>query len=117
MYSEVVKYFRKHNHLTQEELASKLNIKRHTVCDWESGRTEPSIYFLKLIAETFNITVDYLVGLDNTDANLDHVILQKFHAHNELEHELLQQVVELTPFQQERLKNIIVSLKEFNRGE
>ena len=39
MYSEVVRYFRKHNHLTQDELADKLNVKRHTICDWESGRT------------------------------------------------------------------------------
>jgi len=117
MYSEVVRYFRKHNHLTQDELADKLNVKRHTICDWESGRTEPNIYFLKLVAETFNITVDYLIGLDNSDTNLDHVILKKFHAKSELEHELLQQTAELTPYQQERLKGIIIALKEFNRGE
>lgn len=117
MYSEVVKFFRKHHHLTQDELASKLNVRRHTICDWESGRTEPNIYFLKLIAETFNITVDYLVGLDNTNTTLDHTVLKKFHAKNELEHSLLTQVTELNAHQQEKLKSIVIALKEFNRGE
>lgn len=117
MYSEIVKYFRKYNHLTQEELAEQLNVKRHTICDWESGRTEPSITFLKVIADTFNITVDYLLGLDNSDTCLDHVVLKKFHVKNELEHSILSQVTTLTTSQQEKLRNILTSLKDFNRGE
>ena len=117
MYSEIVKYFRKYNRLTQEELANQLNVKRHTICDWESGRTEPSITFLKVIAETFDITVDYLLGLDNTNTCLDHIVLKKFQVKNELQHSLLSQVTKLTPQQQQNLKNILSSLKDFNRGE
>ena len=90
MYSEIVKYFRKYNHLTQEELAERLNV---------------------------NITVDYLLGLDNSDTCLDHVVLKKFHVKNELEHSILSQVTTLTTSQQEKLRNILTSLKDFNRGE
>ena len=117
MYSEVVRYFRKKNHLTQEELASKLNVKRHTICDWESGRTEPNVTYLKLLAETFNITVDYLVGLDNSNTNLDHVVLTKYQPKNELEHEILTQVTDLNQNQKEKLCSIISALKDFNKGE
>ena len=117
MYSEVIKYFRKYHHLTQEELANKLNVRRHTICDWESGRTEPNITYLKLVAETFNITVDYPIGLDNTDTQSDHIVLSKFKARNELEHQLLSEIKELNPNQQQNLKSIIIALKDFNKGE
>ena len=117
MYSDVTRSFRNHYHETQVELAENLNIKRHTICDWESGRTEPSIPYLKAVAEAFHITVDYLIGFDNTDGNLDHVVLKKYCPKSELEHNLIAQTLEMPIDQQERLRSIFVALKNFNKGE
>lgn len=114
MYSENVKYFRKKLHMTQDDLALKIGVKRHTVCDWESGRTEPNIACLKKLASLFNITVDFLLGLDNSCENNEHVVVEKFECSTELEHELLTKVSQMTKNQQEKMTLIINSLKGYN---
>lgn len=47
--------------LTQEQLAEKLFVSRVTISKWESGRGYPSIESLKLIAKTFDVTIDNLL--------------------------------------------------------
>ncbi|MFC0905859.1 helix-turn-helix domain-containing protein [Clostridium sp. MT-14] len=51
--------------LTQEELSKNLNINRATYAHYETGRREPDIETLRLLAKYFNVSVDYL--LDTTD--------------------------------------------------
>lgn len=46
---------------TQEQLAEKLFVSRVTISKWESGRGYPSIESLKLIAKTFDVTIDNLL--------------------------------------------------------
>ena len=51
---------------SQRELAKRLNLKTHTmVVYWETGRTEPSASNLKLLADVFNVSADYLLGRTN----------------------------------------------------
>lgn len=57
-----LKQLRKHNNLTQQQLAERLNIARQTVASYESGRTEPDIATLESIAKIFDISVDQLIG-------------------------------------------------------
>lgn len=103
--------------MTQDDLAVKLNVKRHSICDWESGRTEPNVTHIQNIAEIFNITTDYLLGVDNWDSNVDHIILTKFKTNTPLEHNLLSRASEMSPNQQERFRSIISNLKNFHKGE
>lgn len=49
---------------TQAELARKLMISRASVNAWEMGLSAPSTPFLVEIAKIFNVTTDYLLGLD-----------------------------------------------------
>lgn len=49
--------------ITQEDLAKKLNVKQQTVGGWETGRTEPDLTTLRMMAEIFNVSTDYLLGL------------------------------------------------------
>lgn len=67
---------RKANHLTQLELAEKLNYSDKSVSKWEHGETLPSIEVLVEIAELFGVSLDYFVAehdSDNTEIKSTHV--------------------------------------------
>lgn len=51
----------KHNY-TQRELAKALNITPACLSKYETGRSTPSPDMLIKIADTFNVSVDYLLG-------------------------------------------------------
>lgn len=59
---ERLKYLRKIYNVTQEDLAQYLGVKRNTISDWESGNSEPNIENIILIADYFNVTIDYLLN-------------------------------------------------------
>lgn len=52
---------RKKNHLTQGELAQKINYSDNAVSRWERGEVTPSIETLDAIAKTFNIPLSSLI--------------------------------------------------------
>ena len=56
---------RKSKNLSQEDLASKINVTRQTISNWELGETSPSLEQAKEIAKLYNVSLDYLVGNDN----------------------------------------------------
>ncbi len=51
---------RKKHGMTQEALAETLNISAQSVSKWECGTTLPDVSLLPLIADCFDVTVDYL---------------------------------------------------------
>ncbi|WP_129408047.1 LexA family protein [Marinitoga lauensis] len=63
MLKDRLKRLRQELGLTQEELAKKLNITRKSISAYETGRATPSPEMLKVIAEFFNVTTDYLLGI------------------------------------------------------
>lgn len=58
--ANLVKY-RKAAHLTQAELAEKINYSDKAVSKWERGESIPDIYVLKIIADVYNIEVTDLL--------------------------------------------------------
>ncbi len=50
---------------TQKKLADYLGLSANTVCEWEKGRSEPSIATIKKMAELFDVSADYLLGLED----------------------------------------------------
>lgn len=52
---------RKRKGLSQEELASRLNVTRQTVSKWEVGDSTPDMEKLTLISDLFEISLDELV--------------------------------------------------------
>lgn len=60
---------RKENKMSQENLAKKLGITRQSVSKWESGNTSPDIENILLLAKTFNISTDYLLGATDKKDN------------------------------------------------
>ncbi len=57
-----IKELRLDKHLTQEQLAERLNIAKATISAYESGYRFPSYEVLIRIAYIFNTTTDYLLG-------------------------------------------------------
>ena len=58
----VILELRKSLNLSQDDFAEKLLVTRQDVSRWENGDTIPNTDTLKLIAKTFNVSVDYLLG-------------------------------------------------------
>lgn len=54
--------FRKEHHITQEELAHKLNTTHSTISAYENGKTLILTVFLYEIATTYNLSIDQLIG-------------------------------------------------------
>lgn len=62
-----IKEARKAAKLTQRELAEKLGIKVSTLSGYEIGAHDPKSNNLAKIAQICNTTVDWLLGIDNSD--------------------------------------------------
>lgn len=60
-----IKELRKLFGMTQEELSKKLNFGRPTICNYEKENREPSFEKLKIIADFFKVTVNFLINEDN----------------------------------------------------
>ncbi len=64
-FKERLKSLRKENKLTQSALGNILNYGYTAISNYESGRNEPSIKDLKKIAEYFNVSIDYLLCVND----------------------------------------------------
>lgn len=62
--SEKIYYCRKKSGKSQEALAEQLGVSRQAVSKWETGDAEPEIGKLKLLADAFGVTVDWLLSDD-----------------------------------------------------
>lgn len=49
---------------SQVELAKRLNVAKQTVSNWENDNIQPSIEMLVRLAKLFNVSTDYLLGMD-----------------------------------------------------
>lgn len=58
---DILLNLRKHNNLTQEEMAKKLFVTRQAVSRWENGETIPNVDTLKLISNIFDISINSLI--------------------------------------------------------
>lgn len=66
MLSQCVHELRVASSWSQVELANRLNISKQTVSNWENDNIQPSIEMLVRLSRIFNVTTDYLLGLDDT---------------------------------------------------
>ena len=58
---DTISQLRKEKGWTQAELASKLLVSDKAVSKWESNKGEPSIEFLPILAQLFDVSLDYLM--------------------------------------------------------
>lgn len=61
-FKDILRGLRKHRGLTQEQLASVLDVPESTIRRYEVMPGTPKRERLELIADYFNVSVDYLIG-------------------------------------------------------
>ena len=60
---ERIKEIRKENGLSQQAFGKVLAVSQDTVSLWENGKSLPTAEFLIAMAQTFHISVDYILCL------------------------------------------------------
>ncbi|MFA9354537.1 helix-turn-helix domain-containing protein [Pediococcus pentosaceus] len=98
-----LKELRKQRHISQRDLADKLQVAQQTIGGWETGRTEPNNELLSKVADFFGVTVDYLLG--RTDDRHEEV-LAAAHLNKDLKDmtpEQRQAVYDFIEFQKRRI--------------
>ena len=65
LFSERLKDLRKIKNLSQKQVAEILRTTNSSICDWECGRSQPDFETLVCIAEFFEVSADYLLGLED----------------------------------------------------
>ena len=79
---------RKKKGITQEQLATALNISPQAVSKWETGISQPDTQTLPLIAEFFCVSIDYLFyGCDYTYNDIYNKIFDKVAEHPQMSKE------------------------------
>ncbi|MBQ9679833.1 MAG: helix-turn-helix transcriptional regulator [Ruminococcus sp.] len=61
--NDTIKKLRNRDHLTQVELAEKLNCNRQKIADWERNKTTPAADDIILLSNVFKVSTDYLLGI------------------------------------------------------
>ena len=72
MYGERIREKRKEFGLTRKELASRVMSTPQMIRLWEEEKMAPSIDDLVILAEDFNISVDWLLGLTDYEEEEEH---------------------------------------------
>ncbi|MGN0115638.1 MAG: helix-turn-helix transcriptional regulator [Acutalibacteraceae bacterium] len=63
MIKDSIKELRVRHSLSQKQLAEQLGVSQQTVAKWESGNASPKPALIKRIAEYFDVSADYLLGI------------------------------------------------------
>lgn len=64
-FANVLRLLRNEKNMSQQELADALGISKSAVNMYERGERQPNFETLELIADYFNIDIDYLLGRTN----------------------------------------------------
>ncbi len=66
MIADRIKSLREQQDMTQSDLAKQLGITRSSVNAWEMGISVPSTQYIVELAHIFNVSTDYLLGVNTT---------------------------------------------------
>lgn len=64
-----IKEYRQKNRMTQEQLASWLNVTFQTVSKWETGVSSPDLSLVVPITKIFHISADELLGVNDAESD------------------------------------------------
>lgn len=65
MIADRIKELRESKGWTQAELARRLGVTRNGVNSWEQGLSSPSLASLIDLTNLFNVSADYILGIDS----------------------------------------------------
>lgn len=106
MFSERLKILRNLKEITQVELAKVFEVSGRTIYMWEAGERKPDIETLVKLAQYFDVTTDYLLGLTDNP-----------HGHEQPATIAARPTPGMEPISQERLDEIIAEAVAKIRAE
>ena len=65
IFAQRLRELRQDKHLSMKQLAKELNTTDAAISNWENEINEPKISYLVAIAHFFNVSADYLLGLED----------------------------------------------------
>lgn len=68
-----LKELRQERNLTQQELGKLLDVSGQTILNWENDINDPPIPKLIKISKLFNVSVDYLLGVQSNETNYEKI--------------------------------------------
>lgn len=104
-----IKELRIEKGLKQKEIAKMLNKTITCICDWERGRTQPSIDDLIKLSKIFTCSVDYIIENESEDGVI--VISESSDSYTEDERELINEYNSLSSQEKNKVKGYIAGLK------
>ncbi|MBR2903153.1 MAG: helix-turn-helix transcriptional regulator [Clostridia bacterium] len=63
-FGEILKALRTEKGLGQVQLAKELDVSKSVISLWELGGADPTLSNLKKIARFFNVSIDFLAGME-----------------------------------------------------
>lgn len=113
MFNERLKSLRERRGLTQQQVADSLKISKSAIANYECGYREPKdnetwIKFSKF----FNVTIDYLMGLDDkpfSDSNIDRISNESL---NDFTYAMLDETKDLSEEQQAAILAMVKTYKK-----
>lgn len=66
MLSQRIRELRLAKNLSQVDLAKILGVTKQSVSNWENDNIQPSVEMLIKLTEIFNVSTDYILGLENS---------------------------------------------------
>jgi transcriptional regulator with XRE-family HTH domain len=91
-FQQTLRELRLEKKLSQKKLSEKIKFGQSTVSEWERGLKIPNMNSLKVLADFFNVSIDYLTGTDSRsdvrpsqNAVADYKKIKFFRALNDLD--------------------------------
>lgn len=106
-----LKELREHKHISQKQLAIDLGVGVGSVGMWESSDRTPPAKKLKLIAEYFGVSIDYLLGGDSDNGTVINAPMHSTSADiTAEERQLIEDFRKLNYYKQQLIKNNIKAM-------
>ena len=80
--AEKILELRKRHGLSQEALAELLGVSRQAISKWENGDATPEIFKIRLIAQTFGVTSDWLLSEEGFNEPIQEIEKNKLSQEN-----------------------------------
>ncbi|MDD4251485.1 MAG: helix-turn-helix transcriptional regulator [Candidatus ainarchaeum sp.] len=61
---KIIETLRSEKNISQKKLAEQIGIKQSTISKWERKNAVPNADNIVMLAKYFNVTADYLLGLE-----------------------------------------------------
>lgn len=59
---------------TQQDIANLFNVSKMTISSWETNKQEPNIDDITRLCQIFNVSADYLLGLEDESGRKNYTV-------------------------------------------